>query len=262
MLRKLMKYEFMAMGRIFLPLFGALIAVSIVNRLLGFLELETPAVIGAVVSVLIMIGIAVIAFVIIIQRFWTNLLTSEGYLMMTLPVCTDRLILSKLFVASILTVVSYFVVCLAIMIMAVSGLTLAGIGEALRYFSEIIPFQPHQTFILGLEVLIFFVLSMFSSILLLYTCMSLSMISNKYRGLVAFGAYIVITTALQIILTIAIAIGAAAGIFTDFERYLLSFTTFGQTQIIAWVIIALTAALCAAFYFVTRYMLKSRLNLQ
>jgi hypothetical protein len=262
MLGKLMKYEFMAMGRIFLPVFGALIAISIVNRLLGFLDLNTPAVIGTVVSVILMVGIAVITFVLIIQRFWTNFLSSEGYLMMTLPVCTDRLILSKLFVAVIWTVVSYFVVGLSIMIMAVSGITFEGIGLAMRYFAEMIPFQSHQTFILALQALVAVVLGMFSNILMLYACMSLSMLSNKYRGLFAFGAYIVITTVLQIIVTSGVAIAVAVGFSHGFERYLLSFTTFGQTQIIAWLMLAFSAALCALFYFITRYMLKSRLNLQ
>ena len=86
MLGKLMKYEFMATGRTFLPLFAALILVSIVNRLLSSLGLNVPSAIGTVVSVILMVGVAVVTLLITLQRFRNNLLSNEGYLMMTLPV--------------------------------------------------------------------------------------------------------------------------------------------------------------------------------
>ena len=48
MLRKLMKYEFMATGRVFLPLFAALLIISAINRLFQNLDLRAPAVIGVI----------------------------------------------------------------------------------------------------------------------------------------------------------------------------------------------------------------------
>ena len=44
MLKKLLKYEFIATGRIFLPLYGALLIVAFIQRLflnLNFVNLET-----------------------------------------------------------------------------------------------------------------------------------------------------------------------------------------------------------------------------
>jgi len=262
MLRKLMKYEFMAMGRIFLPLFGALIVISIVNGILGSFGLDTPAFIGIVVAILLIVGIVVITFILIIQRFWTNLLSNEGYLMMTLPVSTDLIILSKLFTASVLSVISTIVVLLSILIMTTTGISLADITEGIRFVFGVIPFNLPQMWILIIQIIIALVLSMFTNILLLYVCMSLSMVSDKYRWLVAIGFYIAITTALQIIVTVVIAIGAFSGTFSAIERFLLSFPTFGQINLFALIINLFSAVLCVAFYITTRYMLKNRLNLQ
>jgi len=262
MLGKLMKYEFMAMGRVFLPLFGALIVISVINGIFGLFGLDTPASIGIVVSVFLIIGIVVVTFILIIQRFWTNLLSNEGYLMMTLPVNTDRIILSKLFTASILGVASTIVVLCSILIMTATNISFMDIVEGIRYVFRLIPFESSQTVILMIQSLIAVILSMLANILLLYACMSLSMISNRHRWLVAIGAYLVITTALQIIFMIAIAICTATGAFDTFEWFLLSFPTFGQVQIFIAGVLLLCLLFSAVFYIITRYMLKNRLNLQ
>ena len=262
MLGKLMKYEFMALGRVFLPLFGALIVISAVNNVLGMISLKTPAGISLAVAILLMVGVAVITFIIMIQRFWTNLLSNEGYLMMTLPVSADQIILSKLFTASILSVASTIVVALSILIITAANINFSTIAEGIAYVLGQIPFSSSHAVILVIEFLIAVIISMFMNILLLYASMSLSMVANKYRWLVAVGAYLAIVTALQIIFTAGVAIGVATSFFDSFEWFIASFPTFGQIQIFVAGIMIICLALCAAFYIITRYMLKNRLNLQ
>jgi len=259
MLGKLMKYEFMAMGRVFLPLFGALIVISVVNSILGSFGLETPAGIGIAVSVLLIISIAVITFLLIIQRFWTNLLSNEGYLMMTLPVNTDRIILSKLLTAAILGAASTIVVLLSILIMTITRFDFAEILEMIKYAFGLITFDTPQISTIVIQFLIATVLSMFTNILLFYACMSLSMLSNRYRWLVAVGSYIAIITVLQIVFAVAIATGVVSG---TFGRFMLNYPTFGQIQLIIAAVMLLCVVLGVIFYFITRYMLKNRLNLQ
>lgn len=260
MLKKLMKYEFMATSRVFLPLFGALLIISVVNRLFESFNLTTPAVIGVVLSVIIIIGICVLTLILTLQRFRNNLLSNEGYLMMTLPVKTDSLILSKLFVASIWGVASFIIVMVAIMIMAMSGINFSDLVEYVRVFFEQIALPTPQFIVYAVEVLVGTILSIFSGILLLYACMALSMLVNRRRGLFTFGAYIVITTAMQTIFAVLAAIVAALHIGDLFNYSSLSF--FAQSQVIIILVIVAEAALCAAFYYVTRHMLKNRLNLQ
>ena len=181
--------------------------------------------------------------------------------MMTLPVSTDSLILSKLFAASIWNIASFIIVVISILIMALSGVSISEIGEFVRhFFSEITTFPFAHFAILAIEILVLIVLSLFSGILLLYACMSLSMLVNRRRGLFTFGAFVVITTAMQTLFATVAAIGASIGISDLFN--ISSLSEFTQIQLVIFALIAAEAAICLVFYFTTRYMLKNRLNLQ
>ena len=263
MLGKLMKYEFMATGRVFLPLFAALLIISAVNRLFQNLNLKTPAVLGAILSIALIVGILVLTLIITLQRFRNNLLSSEGYLMMTLPVSTDSLILSKLFVAAIWGVVSFVVVVISIMIMAMTGIDFREAALTIRvFFREILidtSLRNVHLVIFSIEAVIIVILSVFSGILLLYACMSLSMLVNKRRGLFTFGAYIAISTALQILFSILVAIGAAVGISDLFD--FSGWNVFGASQAVIAILLVIEAAIGVVYYYITRYMLKRRLNI-
>ena len=205
-------------------------------------------------------GILVLTLILTLQRFRNNLLSSEGYLTMTLPVSTDNLILSKLFVASIWTVASLIVVTVSIMIMAMSGISFRDLFEQIRGAFVRAALPAPQWIVCSVEFLIFIALSLFSGILLLYACMSLSMLVNRRRGLFTFGAFIVITTAMQTISAVLIAIAAAVHLSDWFN---LSFITiFGQIQALILTVLLAEAILCVVYYCITRYMLKNRLNLQ
>ena len=262
MLGKLMKYEFMAMGRVFLPLFGALIAVSIVNRLLALLPQMAPVTIGRVLSGVLIASILVLSLILTFQRFRKNLLSDEGYLMMTLPVSTDSLILSKLFVAAIFYFASMIVVTLSISIMT---LTWVSWRELFEFFMDIhIQFvdQPLETIVYIINIFVITTLSTFAGILMLYICMALSMLVNKRRGLFTFGAFIVISTTLQILFAISISIIAILSIEEFFEDLFSLMSDFATIQVVLLIFSMIILALCTVFYFITRHMLKNRLNLQ
>ena len=260
MLGKLIKYEFMATGRVFLPLFAALLIVSAINRLFQNLNLEVPAVIGVILSVILIVGILVLTLILTLQRFQKNLMSNEGYLMMTLPVRPDSLILSKLFVASVWTAASTIIVTVSIMIMAMSGISISEILAQIRLFFEQIAIPAPQVVVYAIELIVLIVLSLFSGILLLYACMALSMLVNKRRWLFTFGAYIVITTAMQTILAVLVALGASFRIYDLLS--INSMSDFGQIQIVILLVLVAEAAMCVVFYYITRHMLKNRLNLQ
>ena len=114
MLKKLLKYEFKATGRVYGGLYLAILAVAV---LMG-VSFQIPAPLGhtAPIAVLMLVymglgvAIAVMTVLSIIQRFTRNLLGREGYLMHTLPVSNAQLILAKL-IPSILWVLCSIVVC-------------------------------------------------------------------------------------------------------------------------------------------------------
>ena len=262
MLGKLMKYEFMATGRVFLPLYAALIIISCVNRLLMSFGMQTPGVIGIVVSVILIVGIFVLTLILAIQRFRQNLLSNEGYLMMTLPVKTDSLILSKLFVSAVWAVASFIVVVLAVTIMAATEQFFSDFIGILKGFFERFLINAPQTILYTVETVIMIAITILLWALIIYACISLSMLVNKRRGLFTFGAFIVLTTALQILFTIIVTIATALGIPDMLRSLTFAWSSFTKAQFTVLTVFLITAILCAVFYFLTRYMLKKRLNLQ
>jgi len=259
MLRKLMKYEFMATGRIFLPLLGALIVLSLVNGLLGNLNLSIPHGITLFLTIILMVSIMVIVYIITIQRFWQNILSDEGYLMNTLPASCDKLILSKLFVATIWGIVSSFVVFGAILILAVAGFDLLGVRGGFDTVMSQLPFASHELAILVIQFIVMVILSAFANILMMYACMSLSMLFNKYRPIAAFGAFVVIMTVLQIAAAILMLITVNNA---QFHEFMMSASTFSGVQVAVWTTTVLVTLMCVVFYIITRFMLKRKLNLQ
>ena len=108
MLGKLLKHEFRATGRIMLPMMGALTMLSLlanlsIRGLAGNMS-DLPGLRMLFVLILIFYGISIVAvcvmaMVIMVTRFYRNLLKDEGYLMFTLPVNVHELIWSKLIVS-------------------------------------------------------------------------------------------------------------------------------------------------------------------
>ena len=132
MLGKLLKHEFRATGRIMLPLMGALLALALmanlsIRGLAGNLA-DIPGLRILFILILVFFGmgivaVAVMALVVMVTRFYRNLLKSEGYLMFTLPVSVHELIWSKL----IVSLVWFFATALFVFrILSLTGLNLAG----------------------------------------------------------------------------------------------------------------------------------------
>lgn len=135
MLGKLIKYEFKATARTFIPLYGLILVVSALHRLVGrdvsgpYMELNQIGDITTLVLVVLFATLGVLTLVVTIQRFSKNLLGDEGYLMFTLPTSTRKLILSKMFVAIAWIVLSIIVAGISFCILFIDGVFL----EQVRY---------------------------------------------------------------------------------------------------------------------------------
>ena len=103
MLGKLLKYEIKAMGRVMLPLYAVLLFLAgflALNLRLGMnpairMIVDKFAVISGFLFVIGIITVGVVMIVMVVQRFYKNLLGNEGYLMFSLPATTLEHILSK-----------------------------------------------------------------------------------------------------------------------------------------------------------------------
>ena len=124
MLRKLMKHEFRATGRIMLPLFLILLVTAVGANLStrGLLETEFAIldILGGLLVAAFAVAIAavcIMSMVVMVRRFYKNLLQDEGYVMMTLPVSVHQQVWSKLIVSAVWFALTIVMVCAASLIM-------------------------------------------------------------------------------------------------------------------------------------------------
>ena len=142
MLSKLLKYEFKSTGRTFGLCYAGVVAAALLLRILGLLSdsigfsdtlprsvvLFTEFLTGlsGVAYAVMIVAVCVITFLLILQRFYKNLLSGEGYLMHTLPVRPWQHIASKLIAAVVWTVLSFFVVCVSVLVLCADHTLLPG----------------------------------------------------------------------------------------------------------------------------------------
>jgi len=94
---------------------------------------------------------------------------------------------------------------------------------------------------------------------MIYVAISIGQLFSQHRIVAAFGAYIVITIALQILLSIIMAVSTIGNL----ENLILNSSNALTT--IHWLINGTTVfnvVLCIGFYFATQYIMKNRLNLE
>ena len=125
MLIKLMKHEFRATGRIMLPLYLVLLVTAVganfTTRGLLSTQYKLLDVLGALLVmafVVAIMGVCVMSMVVMVQRFYKNLLGDEGYVMMTLPVSVHQQIWAKIIVSTVWFAATLFMVMLACLVMA------------------------------------------------------------------------------------------------------------------------------------------------
>ena len=128
MLGKLLKQDFRATARIMLPLYVAVPVLGLFTNLItrlcenqnGFLIRAISALVSFVFS-LSLIAAVVTTIVLMVLRFYRNLMTDEGYLMFTLPVSTTELIFSKLIVSVVWFLGTFAVDALGLLLSGMLG---------------------------------------------------------------------------------------------------------------------------------------------
>ena len=139
MLRKLLKHEFRATGRVMLPLYLILLATAVGANFStrGLLETDFQIldILGGLLVVafaVAIIAVCVMSMVVMVQRFYKNLLQDEGYVMMTLPVSVHQQVWSKLIVSAVWFALTAVMVCLAAVIMAFDITALEEVADLFR----------------------------------------------------------------------------------------------------------------------------------
>ena len=259
MLSKLLKHEFRATGRIMGPLYLVLLVVSAgANgsiRLLDATDNRILNVLGGLLMalfVICVIGVCIITLVLMINRFRTNLLGDEGYVMFTLPASVHQQVWSKIIVSTAWAVVSGIAVSLALVI---ATFRVHYINQMIQWMQQalhqITTYYALNGAVFLLELLILLFTSCAAFCLQFYAAMSVghSFVNHKTFFSVVF--FFVFQFALQFLgLTSAF----------SFEGFNLAGVAAVHTFI--WVCIAVTVAVGAVFYVITTIFLKKHLNLE
>lgn len=274
MLRKLLKHEFRATSRIMLPLFGLLLltAVGANFSVGGLLESENSLLSAAGVVLVMgfciaMAAVCLVAFALMVQRFYKNLLRDEGYVMLTLPVSIHQQIWSKLLVSTVWFAATVLLVILSCCVMAFNIEVLGEVWEGLKLVCRVILEENAlgevaSGALVCVEFLIICVLGAFSMCLKFYAAMAVGFSFPNRKVLFSVIAYI----GMDIVQ--ALLGGLVINVFND-SAFHYALLGWGDTLSAAaglhlsmWIVIAAEAVYAAVFYFVTVYFLKKRLNLE
>lgn len=201
MLGKLLKYEFKATARILLPAYAVLLAISFIMRWTvglrhpgeGALFDITRAVIAMAYGCILGM-VCIVTVLLLIQRFYKNLLGDEGYLMHTLPVKPWQNIMAKLLPAVFWSLLSLFLAGLSSFIIVMSWHDWLGFWQGAADMVEL-SFQQlgGHTLLFGLEILLVMLISMAGCILPVYAALAAGHTANNHRILWSVAAYILIT---------------------------------------------------------------------
>ncbi len=266
MLGALMKHELKSVGRVMLPIYGAFLAISIllgtslyiwdgsgnIDSFAGDIVIS----IAGVIYALLAIAIFVLTIILIIQRFYKNLLGNEGYLCFTLPVSTNAHIANKLISAVIWTLCGVAVGVISLIIL---GLFFVSPGEIFfgleRVLDEIeLYFSSGQIALYAVEVFVCAVLACVLIAAKVYASIATGQLWTNHRVLGAVAAYIIFGIAETVLLNIAGIVGNNVNVDIAFDNSGIS------TMFIF--VIAGQAVLIAAYWAVTYVMLDRKLNLQ
>lgn len=92
MLGKLLKYDIKSMAHTFVPLFIAMLGMSILNILFFQNEWIAALIGGSAIMAGLLIALLVTTIVMIITQFYHSVLGDQGYLTNTLPVSVDTIL--------------------------------------------------------------------------------------------------------------------------------------------------------------------------
>ncbi len=244
---KLLKYDMKAMGRILFPMYAVLIVLSFITKIsLGperkFFSANVPL---FVLFIMFLTAVSVATLIIIIQRFYKNLLCEEGYLMNTLPLKAWKNIAAKLISAFIWTAASFVVSLLSIFILVYEQGMVLGF---LKLFNDI---KPDYFNIIASSVL-YAATKILENILMLYTSMAIGQLANVHKKSLSvaafFGIYSVKTLTvdrLNVIILNNLLNGSWAS--------MINFYLIGSL---------ISIIMIAVYFVVTNYIIEKKLNLE
>ena len=277
MLTKLLKHEFRATARIMGPLYLVLLAVALgfnfSARLMdsGNFVLNMLAALVVMAYVVAITAVFIVAFILMLQRFYKNLLGDEGYIMFTLPASVHQHVWSKLIVSAVWFIATGVVVFLwrmrrrflSVFVAAFNVSFLTDLASVFpKLFQQMTAYYAVNGTVFALELLALMLAACMSFSLQFYAALAAghSFANHKMALSVAF------FFAFQFVVQMA---GAIVLVLLDegpLHQFLLTLdfqlTGVAAVHFTMVALLLLTVLYGAIFYIVTTITLKKRLNLE
>lgn len=277
MLGKLFKHEWKAISRLLLIVHGFILIFALLSRI--FLEIngginaalsdDVNGIVSLVAALIIFFIIlfifcaAMFTYVYIGYRFYKNIFTEQGYLTNTLPVTPKQIIFSKGLTGLLWIIIDVIVLAVSLAILFTDTDLLAGLTEVFGNISVSFPDIPAFFWLLLLMLLI----SPFLMIAHLYFCVSVGSLVPNHKVLGAIGTYIVSYIVMQIFSTVVLGgsgFAFASGSMSTTGMTNVEATTFVTNMLNPIFIVSIIFELICLllFFFVTKYIMTKKLNLE
>ena len=281
MLRKLFKYDFLAIGKnmwVFTIIAAGLAALACftftgiieLSEFLGTASADRETALGIslmmaavmlfMVCIFGIIAYAVLGMIMILVRYYTNLFTDEGYLTFTLPVKTSTILNSK-----ILSGISWYAIIVAVEIISFAAIittVMITTGDSsLWEVSEYYTVEPDTVNILGEIVIgicdtLSLVIILFEPVLLMFLCVTLaSVIARRARVVLGLGLFFAVNSVTSAVVT------AGSVFITYMTTEFFGYNYYADTIAQSLLYILLYGTILVVSYLLNRYLLKNKLNL-
>ena len=269
MLRKLLKHEFRATARVMLPLYLVILLLALGTRVTSawvevasyqpFLDILFGLI--TIGFVLALVAVFIVAVVLMILRFRSNLMADEGYVMFTLPVSTHQLIWSKLIVSTVWFAGACIVDGLALLVMVVDRAFFSGLGDALtELFHQLNSYYVGNGLAFVVEMILLFVVSCVILCLSFYTPLAIGHAFARHKMLLSVVFFFAIQIVAEIIFGLVVTMGIPfADPLSSFFRGLTPTQTVHGFMIGS---ILVSAIYGLVLYLLTIRMLHRHLNLE
>lgn len=264
---KLMKHELRSYWKTFLPLWGAMLVLSVINgftlRGVGsFFSQGIPMLVfGSVV-----LASGVLTLVLVLQRFYQGLLGNEGYLVLTLPLSRRQILGAKLLSAVLVEMLSLLAAAASCALLAI--LATRAKPEGLKLFFEMLnvtfedmPKESALAVLMVFELVLMAILAAAEKTLHMYAAMSVGHLAKKQRIALSMVAYVAINVVGTSLMMQLFKLAGKMNLsfpwdYTDFVSSLGS-----MCASLAGVLL-LELAACGLLWAVSEYILKKKLNLE
>ncbi len=270
MLRKLLKHELRAMGRIMLPLFVVLFPLSVFMGMAIRLwdRVESLFVNGLFLLLSLSYGFSLLALfvvvlVLMVSRFRNNYLRDEGYVMFTLPVSVHQLVWSKALSAAVWFLATLLAASLSgLFVGFIATFSTGMLGEILSFFrqlwAELSAYYALNGAAIFLETVLVSFVGYMSLCFLCYASLAIGHSFARHKMLLSIVLFFGFWTALQLLSLITL----AGGGFDSFFFYLSDMDALAAYHTTMFVSLAVEVLTSAVFYFTATHFLQQRLNLE